>query len=1070
MNDSTAATLVRQPIDSADEELTGPGRRLIFRPAPWLVVRTPLLPAAKAALARHPSAALADPDILRALAIGCPDLLDSLLRPGTRGRDLARAHASLARYLIRMSTRPTPYGTFAAVSIGRWGATTTATLGRARIRTRPDMGWMLGLLRTLDADPVAQAAALWRTNPMWAERDGRLALYGSGSSVRATPAARAALECAVVPITYDLLRRRVAEATGGSDEQVEGLLSQLWTQRLLMTDLQPTLTGPTTVRRLVALVRRTRTVTADALDALLAELADLDGAPAGEAPERVSAITRSARTIHDVGAAFIQTDMARQLSGGRLNARIGAECARAAELLLRMTPAPRGSDDLVTYRRNFVTRYGDVEVPLLQLLDPSQGLGPLGHVHGGGTGLDPQRASERADTLMTVALTALREQRRTIELDPATAATLQTWRPADGPAPLSVELSAFVVARDVAAVDRGDFRIVVGPNLGAPSAGRSLGRFADLLQPEASDAYRWLDAAERAGSPEEIPVEVVYVPANPRTSNVVIRPTTTEHEIVLECRPGVAEDHVIPLDDIVVGVHDGRMYVRSVALGAQIRPTARHMLNHHAAPEVCRFLDEVSRGGTAMFTSFDWGPAESLPYLPRVESGRVVLELARWLFKPDPADLGGDRDAGLQRFSHDLTRWRSHWSVPSRVYVATADNRLLLDLDDPADVEQLHREACARPAVPLRLYEALPDIEHGWLPGPDGGYIAEIVVPLVRAAPVAPTAAPVGSAEPRQPGPSPNGGTTTATFTTQDRIRAPGSDWLFVKLYGARDHENALLTGTLGDICEMTETSGIAPSWFFLRYADPEPHLRVRWKGDADLLIHQLLPHLTEIANALIAQRIITRFTIDTYDRELDRYGGPAGTDVCERIFHADSRAVQQLLSIPGSGEDITQLAVLTVDSLLDGLGLDGDARLDFYTRRTASTDENVRRRAGADYRIRKVALRTTLGRSGVDHVDPSGRLAGVLAARHDRLRAAAADLADLEARGLLTAPLDSLYPSLIHMHLNRLSGDTAAVSEAHVLQLLQRTRRGLRASQRSPSAAAHPGQSSPDSQGSGVA
>lgn len=1025
----------------------------LYECLPWAVLRTPLLAAEWSARAHEVDAALADPVIVRALAVGCPDLLDTLTRPTTRGRDLARARTSLARYLVRMSTRPTPFGAFAAVSLMSWtaeapvdgeAATTTARVSsdgeHERLRTRPDMGWLLGLLRDLESDPAARVAADWRANPLAVEHSGRLGVLGEATSVRATSPARRAMAAAREPVPYPQLHAEVSAATGGTRHQVDELLTELWRQHLLVTDLHPALTGTDPVERIVALVRRTRADTADALDMLLGELRDLDPAPPDEVPARLIAARKRAADIRPVTEAALQTDLARVLDGhGRIARQLGRELARAAEMLLALTPSPSGSNGLIAFRRQFVARYGaDAEVPLLDVLDPATGIGPIVHDHGPNA-LQDQR---RADALLALALTALRDGRRDVELDEPTLAVLRTATPTPDTAPVSMELSAFVLARSPADLDAGDFQVVLGPNLGAPSAGRTLGRFADLLEPEASACFADLVAAEtHAGAAE--PVEVVYLPGNARSANVAIRPATTDHEIVLGCASGVPDDAVLPWDDLYVAVRGERVIVRSASLDAEIRPTARHMLNAHTAPGICQFLDEVSRGGEATLTGFEWGPAESLPALPRVHIGRVVLAPARWLFGSAVAGRGRDRAAELPGFTAELAAWRTRWEPPSRVYVTSADNRLLLDLDRAGDVEQLHREAARRPGSAVKLEEALPDVTDAWLPGPGGGYITEIVVPMVR------RPAPAG----RMPALVRTARRPATPVAVSDRTRIPGSDWLFVKLYGPRENENGLLTGVLGDLTEMIDNSGLARQWFFIRYADPEPHLRLRWQGDPDVLLGHVLPQVSDIAAALIERGELHRLVVDTYDRELERYGGPAGTDLCERIFHADSRAVRRLLATPvGSGADLTELAAVSVDALLGGLGLDEAARLAYYADQAAvaSSDPSVGQVAGADYRVRKVRLRALLGpgpTAGATQLDPSGDVADVLADRDADVRAVAAELDRLAGDGL---ELPRLYPSVVHMHLNRLNGGgLAQPPEPHLYHLLERTRRGLAASTR---------------------
>lgn len=1010
---------------------------LLYQPAPWLICRTPLLPAAGPGAARtsNPREALADPRVRRALAIGSPDLMDALQRPGAGWREQARAGSKLARYLIRMSTRPTPYGGFAAVSFLGWGAATTLRLctGDDRLRTRPDMGWLIGLCTNLDADPNVRADSQWMVSPQATQRDGRLYLAdgaGQQGSVRLTAAVGEVVRAARRPIPYARLREHLLRHTSGSPEQVDRLLTQLWQSRLLVTDLRPRLTTASAADDLWQRLsdRASCIDTAKRLAALIADLSSFDGAPPEEASPRLRELTGIATALHPVSGPVAQTDLARPVVG-EVNALVGQECARAAELLLRLSPEPLGSTDLQAYRQAFVARYGSQhEVALLDLLDPHTGLGPLGHTHGQGAGLDQQRAT----VIMDLALTAIRDRRRVVELTDETLRTLQTWAPSAATAPISLDLSAFVVAASAPAVDRGEFLLVIGPNLGASSAARSLGRFADILGPAATTALRQVGDAERRARPDAgQPVEVVYLPEQPRSANVVVRPIAHDREIVVNGLAGVAADRVIWPDDIMVGVRDNRFYLRSPSHGGQLRPTTRHMLNQHRAPAICRFLDEVAADGSPQFSSFDWGAASGFPYLPRVQYGKIVLSSARWLLRPaiDGPD-GWTTDP--QTFATHLRAWRAAWSVPATVYLSMADNRLLLDLTDPDQAEQLRAEARAAKAGSLRLEEALPDRSHAWVPGPDGYFMSELVVPLVL--------------RPQSGAAMPHAHTAVRhrTFAAARplRTRLPGSDWLFAKFYCSASEQNDLLTGPFLQLCEMAETSGLARQWFFVRYADPEPHLRLRWKGDPQTLIRHLLPEITRATSNLINDGLVSRLVIDTYDRELERYGGPSGTDLSEEIFWADSRAVIKLLAAV-SADDLTDLAVATADDLLAGLGLAPEDRLRWYSLQIAAfTDNGLRRQAGNDYRNRQRNLRTLLGtRRGPTLL--GNDVPDLLAQRQHALSAAAARLKDLEAAGQLTTPSPQLYGSYLHMHCNRLLGNRPP-AEAHLLHLLHRTRKGL--------------------------
>ena len=165
-----------------------------------------------------------------------------------------------------------------------------------------------------------------------------------------------------------------------------------------------------------------------------------------------------------------------------------------------------------------------------------------------------------------------------------------------------------------------------------------------------------------------------------------------------------------------------------------------------------------------------------------------------------------------------LDPWRERWRVPRLVHLSSGDLRLLLDLNDGAHRAQLAAAMRAAGRRPVLLQEGLPAPAHAWLPGPRGRHVVELVVPLVRA-----------SAQPTRTTASP---TPPATVYSRDeRCRPPGSDWLYLVLEGPRRTENALLTGSLGTLAQQLVDRGHADGWFFVRYADPAPHLRFRIHG-----------------------------------------------------------------------------------------------------------------------------------------------------------------------------------------------------------------------------------------------
>jgi thiopeptide-type bacteriocin biosynthesis protein len=277
------------------------------------------------------------------------------------------------------------------------------------------------------------------------------------------------------------------------------------------------------------------------------------------------------------------------------------------------------------------------------------------------------------------------------------------------------------------------------------------------------------------------------------------------------------------------------------------------------------------------------------------------------------------------------------------------------------------------------------------------------------------------------------------------RYHPPGSEWLFVKLYCPRSHEEDLIGHSLLTFCDNVVAAGLADSWFFIRYSDPDAHLRLRFHGDPERLTSRLFGHLCQWANGLVGSGVCARFTFEPYEQEVERFGGIAGMAAAEAVFAADSRAAARLLRLTQGhawAHDRTMLLALTIDDLLAGLGFDERQRLRWYRAQTNAKDAAV----SSEYRQRKNVLRSLLGNPagylGLPDA-PGPAIAEVLAERRAAVSSAAQQLRTLFEGAALSQTMETLAASFVHLHVNRLGGLDWA-PEQQVLGLLLRTRESL--------------------------
>jgi thiopeptide-type bacteriocin biosynthesis protein len=993
----------------------------------FALLRAPLLPVESftsiseelRAPAGSPTLAPIDPEIRRALSIGSPTLLDAPDRTAPDDEKAETLKSKLRRFLVRMSTRPTPYGTFAGTALSGWGGRTDVSLdGTTRTRTRPDMDWLVRYVLALDKQPAVRAELRWIANSVvWIHYD-RAIKGTSGVSIAATPVVRKVLDFALTPIPYNaLVERLMASALSATAEKVERLLKQMWELGFLRTDLMPPVTTEDPlgwVRERVAPIMGGKALCVQ-LDALVRTVAACDTVTVSETPK---ALKRAIAHLEMLGQTEItmplQVDMALGLGGNNIASLVATEAARTAELLFELGPKRGNSSILGGYRQAFLARYGpDREVPLPELLHPEWGLGPL-EQHSGGK-VDWGQTGQRAETLQYLALRAIREGQTVVELDDVLIDKLKTSTLSEKHLPASIDLNLFILAKSRAAIDTGDFQLLVGANVGATAAGSNLGRFAALLGPRGRMALECSARREEEYHTGAVVAELAFMPSRYRSANVTVRPAVRRYEITHGVSASVDTSCVIPLNQLVVGLRNGRFYVRWPAGGMDVHVASGHMLNISQSPEEYQFLTHICQDGMMQLSWFDWGPANGFTFLPRVQSGRSILSCAQWRL-----DLSGRHEAPINAakpFAEWLARWRTRWLVPRYVYLSWTDNRLLYDLDDPAQVEDLRGEVGLGDAQGnCLLQEALPALEHGWLPSANGGHhVVELVVSLgLNHVPSKPAAGPVGQRiKPR--------------VTQEFRLRPPGSDWLYLKLYGPRSGEDEFLAGPLARLCHEINDSGAADQWFFVRYADPERHVRLRFHAPEGN-VESLFSKLCAWASGLVAGGRCDKFAFDTYEREVERYGGPEGMQAAEALFAIDSRGVVDLLGLAARVDRVT-LAVLTIDDLLCSLGLETDSARLAWLKQTVDSRKEV----GEEYRKKRDRLIDAL--CGAGELDPP--VQEVLARRRSALCQVGARLAALEEEGVLTQPKALLFESYAHMHCNRISADQAI--ERRALGLLLR-------------------------------
>ena len=527
---------------------------------------------------------------------------------------------------------------------------------------------------------------------------------------------------------------------------------------------------------------------------------------------------------------------------------------------------------------------------------------------------------------------------------------------------------------------------------------------------------------------------------------MLARPVLRAYEIPYLGRATVPTERQIPVSDLLVSVHDDQVILRSARLGRRVIPRLTSAHNFETSQGIYPFLCALQSQGTVGGTGWDWGPLRTAPRLPRVVCGRLVLSRAAWqVGQQEWEPLCRARGAARFRL---VQAWRRDRRMPRWVVLSESDNELPVDLDNVLAVDTLLE--LVKRQKRTTLVELFPSPEQLCVRGPEGRFVHELVIPLVRRARTQPHehtgARPVGG----QPGTIHREGTPPPSFTLNRGVARsfpPGSEWFFAKLYSGPATTDQVLREVAGPVAERLLSAGVADRWFFVRYSDPDCHLRLRLHGHPDRLAGTALSALQAAARPLLGDRRLWRIQLDTYEREVERYGGAEGIVLAERLFYADSQAVLELAGLLAEdtrGDLGWRLALAGMDLLLTDLDFDLEARRAIVQKmRDAFALEF---HAGADF-ARQLAARFRSERKALESLlEPAAAGDGPLAAglevfrrRSQRLAPVAAELRACARQGRLSKPPAELAASFLHMHANRLLRSAHRAQELVLYDFLYR-------------------------------
>jgi thiopeptide-type bacteriocin biosynthesis protein len=900
-----------------------------LQPFDFFVMRKPLLPyqtisrindilkTSEADFIVALKAFYADPLVQDAIYISSPELFEQMMlwlnANDLESKNSKKLVKTLYQYLIRMSGRCTPFGLFAGCSMGEVsGEGYEANFDQQNPlhkSSRLDMWYVAELASFLTNHPLIKTQLNYTVNNTLYNQGTAHYRYTEykfakgkrqyfSSEIKRSVYLDDALSAAKQPASFEQLVACITALNIPTD-QAQQFIHSLIDNQIILSNLEPSVSGDdafgTLINRLKGLQQ---------IDHLIGSLKQIEVILNTDESEKLKFEQISALlTTHFFTPGvkdLIQTDLYFNTSKHTLGNDIIEPITNDLQQVSRLLKV-RKNKNLDDFKSRFIERYEDQEVALLKAIDAESGIGyglakgdrstftPLidGLIFSGGATAEKSFRMDKLNRWLKANFTP-----NATRLEISDADIDQLAEPGQKH---DLSSTAYILGNLFKTDKDHLFNL---KSYGGNSAADLLSRFGSSC---AGLKEKLLNCTEfEQQSNDKLLAEIIHLP-EARVGNVVMRPNMRALEIPVLSPSLLPLEQQIPLSDLMVSVKNNRVILRSQRLNREITPKLTNAHNYALGLNSYKFLCDMQGQGCLAGFTWSWGYMSDEAYLPRVQYKSIILSRAQWKLNA----IKKNEEATIT-----YAYLRDTYNLPTEVTLVEGDNELPLDLTLSLGLQILTDKLIKGSVI---VKENL-DAQYGHVvsdPG-KGSYCSELIIPVKTIA-AEKAVVPIKKTV--------SGNAVKASVT---HAFAPGSQWFYVKIYTGHKTADRILKNNLLPLINTFLAKQKIEKWFFIRYADPDAHLRIRfyhssrpdfWKDVMDALYKHLADYLTD--------GTIAKIQIDTYKRELNRYGA-ASIEQAESVFYNDSEAVAEFLTYVNgdAGERYRWLFALKgVDKLMDDFG-----------------------------------------------------------------------------------------------------------------------------------------------------
>ena len=594
---------------------------------------------------------------------------------------------------------------------------------------------------------------------------------------------------------------------------------------------------------------------------LLEQLLELQLLITGQFPNITGEDYFKRLNIRNPASGNIYTISERKLLSGGLDSRKLRDLPGLIGFLSRSLPNPENTT-LTSFKNAFLKKFEQRAIPLTIAMDPETGVGyaDLGH-HQTDQELEPFLGTAKKEEQADLQITYSALHRFLLNgIANGKQIKLEQFEGTINGAALSLPNTFSVLLRFWNGLP-------VIENAGGCTANALLARFT-IASDELEKFGQEISTIEEKANPGVMFFDIAYQ-AEKQVDNVNRRKQLYKNELPI--LTWSCHSSPMHMDDLLVAVRGDEVILWSKTHNKRAIPRIPSAYNYTRSDlAVYRFLCDLQHQQVKSDLSFKTRHFfPGLDHYPQVVYKDIIISPATWLVPQE--FISSDKTANKKE---RLSAWLKNEGIDFQFKAGNSDQTLCFDPMIDNDLDQFLLFCRQLTSKELYISEALIAIEDGVKDKTGKSYVAEYIVSYAHENTI-------------------YTGGQNLTFDKVNDMIQPGGEWLYFEIYCHPSRSNEILLNKIAPF--MKEISRKLRKWFFIRYDDPAPHIRLRLqlKQTADAYFY--IERLRSILDPYCATGLISDIQVKTYFRESERYGIER-IEIVEEFFFTDSKYIFQLL------------------------------------------------------------------------------------------------------------------------------------------------------------------------------